>query len=135
MLLIACILSGIILASTPAYRAAHISTYAELDSLILDSFTKSSLSSEQFRTYTIDLDSSLTRKVYRVNVAPSFSKTTFHVHLHQRFYDYGIQTPARIIFPERDMNIYMSYEGTILRTIRLITDESLSPSPNTKDSE
>ena len=125
LLLLACILSGIILAATPPFVPKKITTNAELDSLILLSLHQAGFRSEQIRTYPVAFDSTFSRKVYRVRIAPSYSKTSLHIAVHQQFYPYGFDTPARVTFPEKDMNIYFTYQGTVLRTIRLITDNSL----------
>lgn len=125
LLLIACILSGLVFSFTPAYIPSKISTETELDSLIKLSFEDASLLSDQIRTNSIKTDSSFSRKVFRIKVPPTFSKTSFHLELHKKFYSLGITTPARVVFPEENMNIYMVNDGTIFRTIQLITDNSL----------
>jgi hypothetical protein len=122
LLFLACIVSGIIFASTPPFTPHIVHTHAELDSLILDSFSDHQISDDLVRTYSVDIDTAMIRKIYRVRVSPSFSKTSFHLDLHKKFYDYGFDTPAKVVFPERDMNIYFTYKGTVIRTIRLITD-------------
>lgn len=122
LLLVACVLSGIILAYTPTFIPNKITTETELDSLILLSFDQANFRNNQIRTFTVEMDSSFSRKVYRVRVSPSFSKTSFHLELHKRFHPLGLSTPSRVVFPERDMNIYIENEGTIFRTIRMITD-------------
>lgn len=124
LLVIACILSAIILTATPPVVEKKIYTHAQLDSLIQLSFTEASIRPDQIRAFDVEIDTSFSRKVYRIRVAPSFSKTSFHLKLHKRFYDLGLDTPTRVVFPERDMNIYFSYNDTIIRTVRLITDKS-----------
>jgi hypothetical protein len=123
LLLVACILSGIILAYTPSFVSNKITTDSELDSIIQLSFDEARVLRNQIRVYNVEHDSSFSRKVYRVRVPSSFSKTSFHLDLHQRLYPFGITTPSKVVFPERDMNIYIALEGTIFRTIRLITDD------------
>ena len=76
-----------------------------------------------FRKYNIKVDSNFTRTVYRIPVHPSFSKTTFHYSLHKNLSRFDIESPAKVLFPERDMHIYIYDSGTIKRTIRLITTE------------
>ncbi|MBO6523832.1 MAG: hypothetical protein JJ971_08410 [Balneolaceae bacterium] len=125
LLLFACILSGIILAYTPSFVPNKITTGAELDSLIQLSLDEANLFNEHIRVYNIEMDSSFSRKVYRVRVPSTFSKTSFHLDLHERLYPMGFTSPTRVVFPERDMNIYVEHEGTIFRTIRMITDNSI----------
>lgn len=127
LLLLACILSGIILAATPPYQSTRIKNAAELDSLIYLSFGDADFLNNQIRTYNIPLDKVFSRKVYRVQVPPTFSKTGFHIKLHQRMKPFGFDTPSRVVFPDRDMNIFLTYEGTVIRTIRLITSDIPTP--------
>lgn len=126
-MLIACILSGIILAATPPYQSKRIKSAAELDSLIFLSFGDANFLNNQIRTYTIPIDTAFNRKVYRVQVPPSFSKTGFHINLHRRMIPFGFDTPSRVTFPDRDMNIFLTYEGTVVRTIRLLTSDIPTP--------
>ncbi len=121
LLLFACLLSAVILAYTPPYVPNKVNTEVELDSLIQLSFDEADLLRGQIRTFNVEIDSSFSRKVYRVEVPPSFSKTSFHLQLHQRLFPLGLNTPSKVIFPEEDMNIYVESKGTVFRTIRLIT--------------
>lgn len=132
LLFVACILSGIMFAATPGYKPVHIGTHAELDSLISQSLSDHSIQNSQIRVYTVRDDSTIHRKVYRVRVGPGFSKTSFHLQLHKQFFELGFNTPARVVFPERDMNIYFTYKGTVLRTVRLITDQIESENDQTE---
>lgn len=127
LLLLACILSGIILAATPPYQSTRIKSAAELDSLIYLSFGDANFLNNQIRTYNIPIDTVFSRKVYRIQVPPSFSKTGFHVNLHHRMTPFGFDTPSRVVFPDRDMNIFLTYEGTVVRTIRLLTSDIAIP--------
>lgn len=127
LLLFACLLSAIILAYTPTYVPSTISTEAEMDSLIQLSFEDADLLRGQIRTFNVEIDSSFSRKVYRVEVPPTFSKTSFHLQLHHLLFPLGLNTPTKVVFPEEDMNIYVEYKGTVFRTIRLITK---APTPN-----
>lgn len=125
LLLTACILSGIIFAFSPPYVPNKITTEVELDSLILLSLDDANIPSSQIRSSNVQIDTTFTRKIYRVKVPPSFSKTSFHIELHKLFFPIGLTTPSRIVFPEKDMNIYVVNKGTVFRSIRLITDQSL----------
>ncbi len=122
LLLSGCILSGIIYAYTPPFVANKITTEAQLDSLIQLSFNDANIGANQIRTFNVEIDSSFSRKVYRVRVPSSFSKTSFHLELHKRLQPLGLHTPSRIVFPEKDMNIYIEHKGTIFRTVRFITE-------------
>lgn len=128
LLLVACILSGIIYAYTPKYIPNNVTTEAQLDSLIRLTLEDANILPAQIRTFNVEIDTSFTRKVYRVRVPSSFSKTSYHLELHKEFYPLGLSTPTRVVFPEQDMNIYIVNDDTIFRTIRLITDSELSKS-------
>lgn len=91
-----------------------------LDSLIVSELKFHDISESQYRRYTIEVDSTFSRTVYRVQVPSSFSKTIFHFKLHKKLYPHGLTSPAKVIFPERNMNIYIVDRGTIRSTIRLI---------------
>lgn len=112
-----------ILAATPAYKGIDYSVADNLDSLITSSLKAEPSIGSSFRIYKIEVDSNFTRTVYRVPVHPTFSKTMFHFGLHKQLSKYEIESPAKVIFPERDMNIYIYDNGTIKSTIRLITTD------------
>lgn len=123
MLAAACILSAIMLAVTPSPPHNPLRTEAQLDSLILVSLQDVGIPSRNVRTNTISIDTLFTRKELRVEVPPGFSKTTYHLQLHHALKNTGIDCPARVVLPENTMNIYLTYNGTVHRTIRLITNQ------------
>lgn len=125
LLAFTCVISGIILASTPAPTFHRLENFRQLDSLLQDQFLESQLMSPQIRTSTVNVDSNLTRKEFRIKVPPGFSKTLFHIHLDKKLTDYGVETPAQVHFPSRDMDIYLYYNNTVLRSLRLTTDPDL----------
>ncbi|MDZ7657884.1 hypothetical protein [Fodinibius sp.] len=59
-----------------------------------------------------------------------FSKTQFHAELNNALYPFGIQTPARVTFPQKNVDIQLSYKETVIRTISLQTDPKLSLQQN-----
>ncbi|RNC85848.1 MAG: hypothetical protein ED557_03485 [Balneola sp.] len=126
LLAFCCLIAAVILAYTPTYVPVSVNTEAELDSLIQLSFEDANLLRGQIRTYNVEIDTSFTRKVYRVEVPPEFSKTSFHLDLHHRVFPFGLNTPTTVVFPEEDMNIYIEHKGTVFRTIRLVTGTSSS---------
>ena len=127
LLCISCLISGIILYYSPKYIANDLATVNDLDSLITQHFYDAPLIGAQFKKYDINIDSTFSRTVYRVNVPSSFSKTMFHYKLHKSLQKFEFNTPARVIFPERDMNIYIQDSDVIRSTIRLIT---VNPEPS-----
>lgn len=123
LLALSCIASTVILIASPTYKSVDYSPADHLDSLIVNTLENEALIGSNFRRYNVKVDSNFTRTVYRVPVHPTFSKTTFHFSLHKTFSKYQIESPARVIFPEKDMNIYIYDNGTIKSIIRLITTE------------
>lgn len=123
LLSLSCIASVVILAAAPAHKSIDYSAADNLDSLLTNAFKENPLIGSNFRKYIIKVDSNFTRTVYRVPVHPSFSKTMFHYSLHKNLSRFDIESPAKVLFPERDMNIYIYDGGTIKSTIRLITTE------------
>ena len=97
----------------------------ELDSMIVDEFQANGIASNHYRTSSVEVDSSFTRKVYRVRVASRFSKTQFHLALHQKLNAYKIDTPAQVTMPDNDIRIHIYKDETVIRTIILQTDKDL----------
>lgn len=125
MLALSCVISGIILAAAPRHEEVYIKNTRQLDSLINDQIFQTEIRSPQIRVFQVPVDSSLYRKVYRIKVPSRFSKTMFHIDLNSALQKYGLETPAKLHFPEGDMDIYVYYDDSIQRTIRLITDTDL----------
>ncbi|MTI88153.1 MAG: hypothetical protein FH748_09310 [Balneolaceae bacterium] len=125
LLVLSCVVSGIILASSPAYKTKSLRSFSTLDSLINLKLEDARILPAHIRPYTIRIDSSFERKVYRVKVPSRFSKTRFHLNLHDALLPYGIESPAKVTLPAHDMDIYVYEENTIFRTIRLQTDSSI----------
>lgn len=125
LLVVSCIVSGIILASSPAPTFHRLENYSQLDSLIQVQFQKAQINSDQIRTRSVLVDTVLTRKEYRIEVPSRLSKTMFHISLDRELGRYELGTPAKVQFPSTDMDIYVYYENTVLRTLRLTTNPDL----------
>ncbi len=123
LLLLSCVISAAIFIATPAYSPKYLNLNTGIDSLLQSEFELHLIPKNAVRKYVIPIDSTFTRNVYRVAVPPSFSKTMFHYNLHQKLRRYNIDTPTRVVFPEKDMNIYIYDDKNIRSTIRLITTE------------
>lgn len=117
-------MSGVILYYSPKYTAVHSNSVNNLDSLITLHFFDDPIIGTSFKKYTIEVDSSFTRSVFRIEVPRGYSKTMFHYNLHKSFLKYNIAVPARVVFPERDMNIYIKDDDIIRSTIRLISADT-----------
>lgn len=128
--MISCLVSGFILFSIPNTERKQLDSLAQADSLIEQQFSDFNISKAQVRVATIRIDSGFHRKTYHVGVPYQFSKTQFHTELNQLLYSYDIETPARVTFPEQDINIQLAYQNTIIRTISLQTDPKLSLQQN-----
>ena len=124
LLAAACILSGIMLAATPSPEIHTLQSEAQLDSLVMVSLQQAGISSGSIRARNVEIDTSFTRKEIRIEVPPGFSKTSYHLDLHRQMMDLNVGCPARVVLPEKDMNIYLTFGGTVHRTLRLITTES-----------
>lgn len=109
--------------ATPSHKTIDYSAIENLDSLVASALNNEPGIGSNFRRYDIVVDSNFTRTVYKVPVHPTFSKTMLHYSLHQTLSKLKIESPAKVLFPERDMNIYIYDNGTIRSTIRLITTE------------
>ena len=125
LLFVSCAISGIILAATPASSIQRIESGQQLDSLINTHLNSERILPDQVRTSIIRIDTGFVRKDLRIRVPSHFSKTLFHVGLHKDLLTYNIKTPAIIKFPSRDMHIYISHKGTIIRTLRMTSDPDL----------
>lgn len=125
LLFISCVISGIILASTPEKTIHRIESGTHLDSLINMHLMNAQVFRDQIQTSTIRIDRGFTRKSHRIRIPSDFSKTLFHVDLHDDLQKYRIEVPAIIKFPSRDMHIYVYYNDTVIRTLRLTTDPEL----------
>ena len=122
LLILSCIISGVILINTTSPDDSRIRELAEVDSLIVSELKQFNILSDQISVHSIAIDSLFTRKVYEVSVPRDFSKTHLHYSLNRELLPYEINTPARVQFPEQDLNIHLLLNETVFRTLRLQTD-------------
>jgi hypothetical protein len=130
LLFVSCFISGFILFSTSDKNTKQLASLAAADSLIQQQFSNFNISEEQIAVSTTRVDSGFSRKTYFVGLPYRFSKTQFHAELNDALYPYGIQTPAQVTFPQKNVNIQLSYRETVIRTISLQTDPELSLQQN-----
>lgn len=126
LLAISCLIAGIMLAFTTNEPTPQLRSFAEADTIIVDELTQFNIKDQQIERYPIHVDSNFTRWVYRVNVSPHLSKTHLHTSLHDRLNELEVNTPARIYFPGKEMDIHLNYNNTIIRTIELKNDTTLA---------
>ncbi len=124
LLFLACVLSTILLATAPPIKVQTITTEAEVDSLIELAFYDYGITRSQFRTQSLAIDTSFSRKIFRLNVPKEFSKTSFHLRLQESITPFGLEVPAKIYFPDEDMNVHILYNNTVWRTIRITTNNN-----------
>lgn len=117
LLCVCCLAAGwaFLTASTAAKK--RLKGVQQIDALIVDALHKYGFTRKEIDKYKVSVDSTFQRKVFLVTVRENFPETRLHVTLKQAFEGYNIWLPARVLFPEKDLHIYLSYKGTILRTI------------------
>ena len=103
----------------------YLNSYAEADSLLKKNLQTFNISDRQVSTKVVQLDSLNKRKVYHVRVPAGFSKTQLHHEIHQTFFEYNVNTPAKVVFPEKDFHIQLIKNNTVFTTIKLQTDPDL----------
>jgi hypothetical protein len=126
LLLAACSTSMVLLVYLSAAPVKKLENLAEADSLIQRDLRTFNISSQQISAQNISINEQNTRKLYEVNLPPDFSKTQLHQEIHSTFYEYGISSPARVTFPEKNYHIYLMANNTIFATIQLKTDSDLN---------
>lgn len=130
LLFISCIISGTILFSTSNQPVKTLQYHAQVDSLINDQFDRFNISEQQVSVATTRVDSNFYRKTYYVGLPYQFSKTQFHAELNNQFHRYSVEAPARVTFPQQNVNIQVAHRGTVIRTISLQTDPDLAMETN-----
>ena len=128
LLIFACVSSAYLLLSIPTTTPMSISSQEHLDEIIQQGLRKQGIANEHYRVYTAVQDSFFTRKVYQIDTPPGFSKTSLHYELHKLLYEYGVQLPGKVQFPEQDLHLYVRVNGTIFRTIRVRTNPDFNSS-------
>ena len=130
LLVVSCVTSGYMLFSGSGGGSERLQSLAEADSLIQQELASYNIRPDQIETRTVRVDSNFSRKTYTVNLPYQFSKTQFHANLNSRFHRYGIETPAKVTFPEKNVDIQLLYNSTVIRTVSLQTDPDLTYSRN-----
>lgn len=130
LLLVSCFISGYMLFATSEGGSKRLRNLAQADSLILGELRDFNISEQQIQISTTRIDSNFSRKTYLVGLPYQFSKTQLHAELNSTFHDYSIETPARVTFPEQNVNIHLTYKGNVIRTVSLQTDPDLTINKN-----
>ncbi|MFU8812052.1 MAG: hypothetical protein ACNA78_03735 [Balneolaceae bacterium] len=122
MLLLSCVATAAIHVSATFHPSPALQSQAQLDELINAVFEEHRLPKETMRIQTVQIDSLFERKIYRVPVAPSHSKTDIHLSLHEKLRPYGVNLYGAVEFPERNLHLHVRYNGTIHRTIIMLNE-------------
>lgn len=100
----------------------NLANAAQADSLITEVLDHFDITNTQIRKRTVSIDSLFSRIIYTVKLPPEISKTEIHYQLQKKIIPYKMDSPAKIIMPEKDMHIHLLYAGTVIRTVQLRTD-------------
>lgn len=125
LLLISCIISGYMLFAGPGGEGKRLNSLAQADSLIQNKLSEFNINDDQVRISTNRVDSNFIRKTYHIGLPYQFSKTQFHAELNRTLHQYSIKTPAKVTFPEQNIDIHLLINGTVIRTLSLQTDPEL----------
>lgn len=125
LLLLSCLLSAWLLVTASGGQHRSLESLAQVDSLLQADFQNFSIKSSQVESWFVTVDSTFRRRVFRITLPGRFSKTQLHAEIHRTLHPYGVETPSRVIFPQRDMNIHLRWKETIIRTLQLRTDPDL----------
>ncbi|NGP77109.1 hypothetical protein G3570_10725 [Balneolaceae bacterium YR4-1] len=120
-----CLASAFLLLQSTEFRSKTLTNLAEADSLLNNSFRTFNISENQVREDFVEVDSVNKRKLYRVRVPDGFSKTQLHYEIHNTFKDYSVDSPTRVIFPDKDFHIHLLNNQTVFATVKLQTDPDL----------
>ncbi|TVR16682.1 MAG: hypothetical protein EA391_07050 [Balneolaceae bacterium] len=127
LLLLSCTASLVLLATAEPIEQRKVLTNAsQIDSLITVTLQDFRIPNSQIRTQTVAIDSVFSRTVYTVRVPSQFSKTSFHLRLHEHVWPYSVQTSGTVQFPERNLRIHLLYNNNVLRSVHLNTDTRLN---------
>lgn len=129
LLSVCCAVAAILHVQVETERAPILHSPSQIDSLIAQTTYDFRVSSDQIRIQTVEHDSLFQRKVYTLNVAPGFSKTTFHHHLNTRLAPLNISVFGSVIFPEKDLKLNLTHNNTVHRTLHIQADPELTRQP------
>ncbi|TVQ66847.1 MAG: hypothetical protein EA360_05020 [Balneolaceae bacterium] len=120
LLSVSALLSFVLLLNSEPVPVHHLTTAAELDSLIRDSFIEFNISPLSIQHRSVGVDSLFSRVVFTARVPDSFSKTTFHLHLNAKLRPYSLNTHGLVTFPEQNLRIHLLLDDKVVRTIDLL---------------
>ncbi len=119
-LLLMCIAASVTLLYFPEIVASEeLASLDSIDNIIQSELTEFNVKQSQIREGDAGITDGFNRKVYRVSIPQSFSKTFLHSELAYRLKPYGIATPSTVNLPDDEMNIHIYWRNTVVRTIEL----------------
>lgn len=130
LLLASCLASAWLLATAEGEPPRRLEDLAKVDSLLQADFREFYIRPEQVQSWQVSVDSTFSRRVYLVSLPGAFSKTQLHAEIHRTLNPWGVETPARVVFPQRDMEIQLVWRRTVVRTVRLQTDPEMEMNRN-----
>lgn len=125
VLLLSSVLLVFLLLSTQRTERPSLRDIAEIDTLIYRELAAFNIGQDHIRSRTRRVDSAFSRVEHFVSVPPRVSKTFIHSEIHQQVQDFGINDPAVVEFPQKDLRIHFLKQGTIVRSLTLRTDTAL----------
>ncbi|MCC5942572.1 MAG: hypothetical protein JJU37_13615 [Balneolaceae bacterium] len=126
LLLFSCIAAIVLLWNAEPVDHKRLTDSAQIDSLITLVLQDYRIPDSQVRVQTVQIDSVFSRNVYNVRVPSQFSKTSFHLSLHEHAWPFSIQTAGTVQFPERNLRIHLLYNDKVMRSVHLSTDTRLN---------
>lgn len=119
------LLASLLLWKSEPVIQKRLQSAAQIDSLLSTAFNEAGLTDEQLQKQTVQIDSLFSRNVYRVRVAPGFSKTTLHYSLQQAVWPYLVSTIGRVEFPARTLYLHFMINDNIISSVIVVDDPDL----------
>ncbi|MDZ7771994.1 MAG: hypothetical protein U5K31_04540 [Balneolaceae bacterium] len=130
LLFLSCVASAWLLATAEDEPPRRLDDLARVDSLLQADFREFYIRPGQVQSWQVEVDSNFARRVYLVSLPGGFSKTQLHARIQRSVNTWGMSAPARVVFPQRDMEIQLIWRNTVVRTVRLQTDPELEMNRN-----
>lgn len=122
LLIASCAAVGLLHVTEAPENQVFLTHSGQADSLITVTLQKSGIADSLYRTRQIVIDSLRTRREYIVDLPAGISPTYWHIRLNEEVSPYGIQTPAKVQFPEMDLRIHLTFGTNVIRTVILQPD-------------
>jgi len=124
LLAFSCFISGLLLLFMEKPNLQTYTSLEEIDDIIFEELESFNIAKDQIRIRTVEIDTSFSRKTFTFALHPSYSKTMIHQHIHEKLFDYEIDSPAKLNIKDDELSIYIYSNNTVFRTIHILTDKS-----------